>query len=243
MNNVKPHILIVDDDPFLQAYLELNLANMEYRVKQLAEGEAIENELKKNRVDLVVLDVMLPGRDGFYWLNWLHSRYPHIDVLMMSSKNSDNDRVRGFELGATDYLSKPFHIKEFLVRVSNILQRHTNTPSVFAEHRVSKVKFGNFLFNISLNTLIKGNDAIKLTRCEAELLAVLCQHAREVVTRDQLAKALNGQDLSPLDRRIDVHINRLRNKIEDNPSEPVFIRTVWGKGYKFDPQFAEAVNS
>lgn len=243
MNNDNPHILIVDDDPILQAYLEINLVKMKYRVTRISGGEEIENVLRKHRIDLIILDVMLTGRDGFYWLEWLHSQHPQIDVLVLSAKKSDKDRVHGLELGAADYLSKPFHIKEFMIRVSNILRRQANRPTIFTGNRQANVRFGEYQFNIRLNTLIKGNEAVKLTRCETELLAVLCQHEYQVVTRDQLARALNGQVHSPLDRRIDVHINRLRNKIEDNPSKPAFIRTVWGKGYKFYPPTPHVLNS
>ena len=232
MNSPSYHILVVDDDPILQSYLEINLTQQNYKVTQLSKGEEIETVLQQHTIDLIILDVMLPGNNGFYWLAWLRSQHPTMDILMLSVKKSDNNRVQGLELGAVDYLPKPFHIKELLIRIENILQRSPNRLQD-SNNKNTVFKFGEFQFDSRTNTLTKRNQSLKLTPCEAELLAVLYQHQDEIVTRDQLAQALTGHDHSPLDRRIDVHINRLRNKIEEDPSSPVFIRTVWGKGYQF----------
>jgi DNA-binding response OmpR family regulator len=232
MNSPSYHILVVDDDPILQSYIEINLTQRNHHVSQLSEGEEIETVLQQHTIDLIILDVLLPGKDGFYWLEWLHSQYPAMDILILSAKKSDNDRVQGLELGALDYLPKPFHIKELLIRIENILQRSPNRLKNSNNSNIV-VKFGEFQFDSHTNTLTKRNQSLRLTPCEAELLAVLYQHQDQIVTRDQLAQALTGHDHSPLDRRIDVHISRLRNKIEEDPSSPVFIRTVWGKGYQF----------
>ncbi len=232
MKSPSYHILVVDDDPILQSYLEINLTQRNYKVTQLNKGEEIEAVLPQHTIDLIVLDLMLPGEDGFYWLERLRSEYPSMDILILSAKKSDNDRVQGLELGAVDYLPKPFHMKELLIRIENILQRSPNRQQDSNKSN-TVFKFGEFQFDTRLNTLTKRNQSLKLTPCEAELLAVLCQHRDEIVTRDLLAQALTGHDHSPLDRRIDVHINHLRNKIEEDPSSPVFIRTVWGKGYQF----------
>ena len=226
------HILVVDDDPILQSYLKINLAQQGYNIIQIRKGEEITKVLKKYSIDLIILDVMLKGKDGFYWLKWLQSHYPQIDILMLSARNSDDDRIQGLEWGAVDYVQKPFNMKELMLRTSNILGCNRNAQQS-PKHKKTVIYFGEYHFDVQLNTLSKHGKVLNLTHCEAELLAVLCQHQDQIVTRDQLAQALNGKDHSPLDRRIDVHINRLRNKIEADPSSPTFIRTAWGKGYQF----------
>jgi len=230
------HILVIDDDLILQSYLEINLTKEGHKVSQLTQGEETNKVLQQQTIDLIILDVMLTGRDGFYWLEWLHLHHPEIDILMLTAKSNDKDRIQGLELGALDYLPKPFHIKELIIRVANILQRSPSNPHKLNKRKIDKkitIEFGKYHFDTQLNSLSKQGNLLNLTHCEAELLSVLCQHPDQIVTRDQLSQALSGQDHSPLDRRIDVHINRLRNKIEETPSSPIYIRTVWGKGYQF----------
>lgn len=232
INTLTPHILIVDDDLILQSYLKIKFSQQGYKITQATQGEDIGSILKTHTIHIIILDVILTGKDGVYWLKWLKLYHSDMSILMLTSQNSSDDRVHALELGALDYLSKPFHIKELLIRIENIL-KHSPSLQLSSKKRKASIKFGDYIFDIKLNTLTKLGRHIKLTHCETELLAVLCQHPDKVVTRDQLAQALSGKDHLPLDRRIDVHINRLRNKIETKSSSPLFIRTVWGKGYQF----------
>lgn len=226
MDKSSYHLLLVDDDPILQSYLSINLTQQGFNLIQLTQGESIESILQEHAIDLVILDVMLTGKDGFYWLEWLHSNYPHIETLMLTAKTDENDRVHGLELGAMDYLSKPFNIKELQIRIENILMRRPKKVNTI-------VKFGRFSFNTQIKTLSKQKKALKLTHYESELLAAFCQHKDKILSRNLLSQTLNGKDYSPFDRRIDVHVNRLRNKIEEDPSSPQYIQTVRGKGYRF----------
>ncbi len=219
------HILIVDDDPILQAFLKDYLLQHHYQISFSKEGESLEALLKQSPIDLIILDILLPGKDGFYWLSWLQKHHPAIKVIMLSVKNQDDDRIQGLESGALDYLAKPFNPRELLARINNLLQ----TTSAQNTH----ITFGEFKFDLQKQQLIKDQQDIKLTHTELVLLTYLCKHSEQLITRDDLSHALRGDTHHPLDRSIDVHINRLRGKIESNPSSPQFIRTIWGKGYQF----------
>ena len=227
--NKAPHLLIVDDDPVLQAFLEDYLSQNYFQISFAKAGEELEPLLSKQSVDLIVLDILLPGKDGFHWLNWLHQHFPSIKVIMLSVKGQDDDRIQGLESGAHDFLSKPFNPRELLARINNLLL----SVSSKAPSELSLLQFGEFIFDINNHCLTKNNVNIRLTNAELVFLSCLCKTPREVVTRDELSYALRGDIHNPLDRSIDVHINRLRGKIEADPASPDYIRTVWGKGYLF----------
>ncbi|MEE9303481.1 MAG: response regulator [Thiotrichaceae bacterium] len=218
-------ILIVDDDPVLQVFLEDYLLQQGYEASFCEAGENLEKFLKKKTVDLIILDILLPGKDGFYWLDWLHHNHPAIKVFMLSVKDQDNDRIQSLESGAHDYLVKPFNPRELLARINNLLQSSSGMENA--------ITFGNFYFDIECQCLTHHQQVIKLTNTELVLLTQLCKKTEQIVTRDDLSQALRGDTHHPLDRSIDVHINRLRGKIEKDPSSPQYIRTVWGKGYLF----------
>ncbi len=219
------HILIVDDDPILQAFLKELLATYNYRVTAIKEGEMLEKITDWTAYSLVILDVLLPGKDGFYWIDWLNKIAPGVKVLMLSVRGEVDDRILGLESGANDYLPKPFDQRELLARINSLMQ-----PSRLEEELIH---FGDFCFNIQNLSLTKNKQLIKLTTSEAELLYFFCTHRFITVKRDQLSRALHGTSLNPLDRKIDVHICNLRQKLENNPANPKYIRTVWGKGYRF----------
>ncbi len=219
------HILIVDDDPLLQSFLEDYLSQHNYNVTFCKQGENMESLLQTTPADLVILDILLPGKDGFYWLDWLKNNHPAVKVIMLSVKNQDIDKIQGLESGAQDYLCKPFNPRELLARINNLLQ-HTSVSS-------SVISFGAFRFDTAKKVLTKDDKIIKLTNAELVFLSYLCKKHNQLVTRDDLSHALRGSTHNPLDRSIDVHINRLRGKIENDPSTPRYIRTIWGKGYLF----------
>ena len=224
-NNIrKAHrIIVVDDDPILQVFLEDYLSQNGYHVSFASAGEDLQLLLEKRSVDLIILDILLPGKDGFYWLDWLHRNHAATKVIMLSVKDKDKDCIQGLESGAHDYLVKPFNPRELLARINNLLP----PPQALA------LEFGKFRFEHENQLLTKDEQIIKLTNTELVLLICLTKKPKQVVTRDELAYALRGDTHNPLDRSIDVHINRLRGKIEDDPATPYFIRTVWGKGYLF----------
>jgi len=223
--NKAHHVLIVDDDPVLRAFLEDYLSQSNYQISFAEAGEELEHLLTKQAVDLIILDILLPGKDGFHWLNWLHQYHPNIKVIILSVKDQDDDRIQGLESGAHDFLSKPFNPRELLARINNLL------PSPLSQ--LSSLQFGDFIFDLDNQCLTKNQENINLTNAELVFLLCLCNKPKEVVTRDELSYALRGDTHNPLDRSIDVHINRLRGKLEDDPASPHYIRTVWGKGYLF----------
>lgn len=220
-------LLIVDDDPILQSTLQDYLSQKDFSVDGILTGEELKGFLRNQDVDLVLLDIILPGKDGYYWLKWLQNNYPDIPVLMLSSKTHTDDKVEALEMGANDYIAKPADPREILARVNNILKLRSKTNTA------TKVKFGSFVFDIERCKLFCDNKAIRLTTTEAQLLKVFCKNPNETLSRDYLTFKLRGNQHNPYDRSIDVHINRLRNKIEPNPSDPIYLLTTWGKGYRF----------
>lgn len=227
--NKVPRLLIVDDDPVLQAFLEDYLSQNNYQISFVEAGEELEPLLSKQSVDLVILDILLPGKDGFHWLNWLYQNFPNTKVIMLSVKGQDDDRIHALESGAHDFLSKPFNPRELLARINNLLPSVSNKTS----DELPLFQFGEFSFDMNNQCLTKNKANINLTNAEFIFLSCLCKTPRKVVTRDELSYAHRGDIHNPLDRSIDVHINRLRGKIEADPASPNYIRTVWGKGYLF----------
>jgi DNA-binding response OmpR family regulator len=224
-NNHAYRILLVDDDVLLQNLLVEYLSTHGFLVNTLSNGEDIGQVLNTYPLDLVALDIVMPGKDGLYWLEWLKKHYPHIPVLILSARNSAKDRLRGLELGATDYLIKPFHPKELLIRVKNTLNRYVQMED-------QPVKIGEQLFDPTLEILIQDNSLVKLTSLETRLLVLLCQHAGQVLSRDAISYALHGSEHHPMNRSIDMQMNRLRKKLGDTPQSPKHIHTVWRKGYR-----------
>ena len=226
-NNSLQRLLIVDDDSVLQTFLQDYLTQYDFEIFSLLTGEEIEDFLKKEAVDLILLDVILPGENGYHWLKWLREHHSDIPVLMLSVKGECDDRVYGLEMGARDYLAKPADPRELLATINNILN-----CNVGANHQ-SSVEFGDFVFEIERCNLSRGDEYIRLTTTEAQLLKLFCTNINKTLSRDELTLSLRGNQHNPYDRSIDVHINRLRNKIEESPAEPRYLLTTWGKGYRF----------
>jgi DNA-binding response OmpR family regulator len=225
INKKTHHILIIDDDPVIQVFLKEYFSHQGYKTSFSNSGENLKLILNSCSVSLIILDVVLPGKDGIYWLGWLNCNYPEIKVMMLSVKGEDDDRIKCLESGAHDYLVKPFNSRELLARINNLLRE--------SSAQINLIEFGEFVFDIDRLCLTKDKQVIKLTNTELIFLKCLCDKSEQIVSRDDLSQALRGDTHNPLDRSIDVHINRLRGKIEDDPSAPQFIRTVWGKGYQF----------
>jgi DNA-binding response OmpR family regulator len=221
-------LLVVEDDEILLGFLDKYLSKNNYETKCLSEGGELPSILEKQRYHLVILDLMLPGKNGIYWLKWLRRYHPYIPVIIISSKSNEDDRLFGLENGAHDYIIKPFREGELLIRMENVLR------SMPYFHRPkSVVKIGDITLDMDKNSVFREGDEVKLTVLEASILKLLYLNAGATLTRDDITEQIRGAKHHPLDRSIDIHINKLRKKIEENPSNPAFIRTIRGKGYSF----------
>lgn len=221
-------ILLVDDDEVLQQLLQEFLTHQGYIVSVLTRGEEIAEFLSLNIIDVVVMDILLPGESGLHWLAWVKKNYNLLPVLVLSSQKAVDDRIAGLKLGADDYLIKPFHMTELLLRLKTIL-RNKRPPEVKPNSSYT------YCFDPEHALFFRDGKTIKLTTTETRLMRFLFDHAGKIVTRDEISEALRGNSHHPLDRSIDVHMNRLRKKIEDKPNLPKYLNTVWGKGYRFLP--------
>jgi len=226
-------LLVVDDDPGIRDLLCRYLGEQGFRVAAVEDGSAMDAWLTENTADLVILDLMLPGEDGLSLARRLRSDH-QLPIVMISARGEEVDRIVGLEVGADDYLPKPFNPRELLARVRAVLRR--NSPIVGADTSgATKNVFGPFRLEPEKRALYQDTTQVDLSRAEFELLAVLVDHPNRVLSRDFIMECLGGNDRDPFDRSIDVRVTRLRHKIEGNPAKPEFIRTVWGIGYQFTP--------
>jgi two-component system, OmpR family, phosphate regulon response regulator OmpR len=222
-------ILIVDDDDRLAEMLGSYLRSRGFEVEHRGDGASGLRALETGRFDMVVLDVMLPDFDGLEVLRRLRAR-SDVPVLMLTARGEDMDRIVGLELGADDYLPKPFNPREVVARLSAVLRRGRVTPE---PSRGDVLRFGRLEIDRAAHEARIGGVACVLTAHQFELLRVLAERAGRVQTREQLMQAVRGEDLEEFDRSIDVHISRIRAAIEDDPKHPRRIRTVRAVGYVF----------
>jgi DNA-binding response OmpR family regulator len=225
-------LLVVDDDPEIRELTQQYLSQQGFTVHCVDSGEAMDAFLARESVDLIVLDLMLPGEHGLAIARRLKNE-KHIPIVMVSAQGDDIDRIVGLEVGADDYLAKPFNPRELLARIRAVLRRAGSSSS--GEAAEGRIHFGDFELDISSHRLSRNGEAVALTSGEFDLLSILVSHPNKVLDRDRLLDLLTGAERSPFDRSIDVRVTRLRGKIEKDPSSPVFIKTVWGKGYMFCP--------
>lgn len=232
MDERKVHILVVDDDAGLRDLLADYLAGQGYAVGAVADGAGMEAYLAERPADLVILDLMLPGEDGLSLARRLRVR-GNLPIIMLSARGEEIDRIVGLEVGADDYLAKPFNPRELLARIRAVLRRRgqAKEPVPPASYR-----FGPFRFDPERRRLVRGGEEVALTSGEFALLRIFVEHANRVLSRDQLMDLIKGFERDPFDRSIDVRVTRLRRKIEADPAEPRYIRTVWGQGYLFSPE-------
>ena len=231
-------LLVVDDDQGIRDLLCRYLAQQGFRVDAVADGPAMDVWLADHKPDLVILDLMLPGEDGLSLARRLRSDQK-VPIIMISARGEDVDRIVGLEVGADDYLAKPFNPRELLARVRAVLRRNDNQPDS-EKRELVEFTFGPFCFNPEQRTLFRDNQEIELSRAELELLNVFVRHPNRVLSRDLIMELLAGNERDPFDRSIDVRVTRLRHKIEDDPTHPRYIRTVWGVGYQFNSKPAES---
>jgi len=229
------HILVVDDDPGLRELLQRYLAEQGYQVDTVADGAAMEQHLAAHEADLVILDLMLPGEDGLTLARKLRARGGPA-IIMLSARGEDIDRIIGLEVGADDYLAKPFNPRELLARIRAVLRRREGNGTHVEDSARDIFRFGPFSLDPHARTLSRGGTDIPLTAGEFNLLRIFVEHPNRVLSRDSLMDLIKGYERTPFDRSIDVRVTRLRRKIEDDPAAPVYVRTIWGEGYLFAPQ-------
>jgi two-component system phosphate regulon response regulator OmpR len=227
-------ILIVDDDAQLRSLLNRYLAQEGFAVFGVADGGAMDRWLTQNQADLIILDLMLPGEDGLSLARRL-SKNSQIPIIMVSARGEDIDRIVGLEVGADDYLPKPFNPRELLARIRAVLRRRQGGAAA-QEAESAAIAFGPYRLDKQRRELTCDGKAVTLTSGELNLLQVFAERPNRVLDRDQLLDLLKGYERSPFDRSIDVQVARLRAKIEPDTKRPQYIRTVWGKGYMFTPQ-------
>ena len=227
-------IYVTDDDPGIRDLLAEYLGAQGYQVQTAADGEALDSLLRQKLPDLLVLDWMMPGEDGLSIARRLRATPGFPPIIMLSAKGEDIDRIIGLEVGADDYLPKPFNPRELLARIRAVLRRQSTPQEATSNTRA--VKFGPFVVNLDARTLSRDGSEIILTGGEYELLEIFVTHANRALSRDWLMDQLRGFERDPFDRSIDVRVNRLRKKIEDDPAHPAYIRTQRGQGYMFMPQ-------
>ena len=229
-----PHILIVDDDREIRDLLARFLVKHGYRATVAADGREMKRALSDWAIDLIVLDLMLPGEDGLTLCRKLRAD-SSIPIIMLTAMGEETDRIIGLEMGADDYLPKPFNPRELLARIKAVLRRG-NTPWDRGEGG-SRLGFAGWRFDLETRELLSADGVmVQLSGGEFELLAVLATHPQHVLSRDQLLDMARGREAQPFDRSIDVQVSRLRRKIEDDPANPILIKTVRGGGYVFTPK-------
>ena len=232
MDSEGAKLLVVDDDPEIRELAQAYLSQQGFEVDGVDSGEAMDAYLESNEVDLIILDLMLPGEHGLSVARRLKSE-SDIPIIIVSAQGEDIDRIVGLEVGADDYIGKPFNPRELLARVRAVLRRAQRTAQ--APSGDNRVRFGSFELDLSAHQLTSDGKTVPLTSGEFDLLAILVAHPNKVLDRDRILDLLTGAERSPFDRSIDVRVTRLRAKIEPDPSTPVFIKTIWGKGYMFCP--------
>ena len=225
-------LLVVDDDPEIRELTEAYLYQQGFEVACVDSGEAMDAYLQEHSVDLIILDLMLPGEHGLSIARRLKND-GDVPIVIVSAQGDDIDRIVGLEVGADDYLAKPFNPRELLARIRAVLRRARASNS--EDSPQTKMVGGRLELDMASHQRFKDGTVLPLTSGEFDLLAILIEHPNKVLDRDRILDLLTGAERSPFDRSIDVRVTRLRGKIEPDPSVPVFIKTIWGKGYMFCP--------
>jgi two-component system phosphate regulon response regulator OmpR len=229
-------ILVVDDDARLRDLLRRYLTEQGFAVVTAENAQAMNKLWMRERFDLLVLDLMLPGEDGLSICRRLRGGGDKTPIIMLTAKGEDTDRIVGLEMGADDYLPKPFNPRELVARIGAVLRRKgpdeapgspSETPQNFA--------FGEFILDLGTRTLRRNGEVVPLTTGEFSVLKVFARHARQPLSREKLMSLARGREYEVFDRSLDVQISRLRKLIEPDPANPFYIQTVWGLGYVFIP--------
>jgi two-component system, OmpR family, response regulator len=226
------HILIVDDDAEIRSLLSQYLVKNGLRVTAVAEGRGMWQALEAGRVDLIVLDLMMPGDDGLTLCRNLRAKSVDTPVIMLTARGEETDRIVGLEMGADDYLAKPFSPRELLARIKAILRRARSLPENLRADNTRQLRFADWVLDTVQRQLVSAAGVVTpLSGAEYRLLRIFLGHPNRVLNRDQLVDLTQGKEADPLDRSIDVQVSRLRQRLGDDPREPRLIKTVRGEGY------------
>lgn len=239
MGQETPKILVVDDDMRLRSLLERYLVEQGYQVRSAANSEQMERLLERENFHIMVLDLMLPGEDGLSICRRLRQDNNNIPIVMLTAKGEEVDRIIGLEMGADDYLPKPFNPRELQARIKAVLRRHTTEAPGAPSREEQVVQFAQYSLNLGTREMTNNGEPMSLTSGEFAVLKALVTHPREPLSRDKLMNLARGRDYSALERSIDVQVSRLRRMLEEDPTSPRYIQTVWGLGYVFVPDGAE----
>lgn len=229
-------ILVVDDDVRLRGLLQRFLEEQGFYVKGVADAEQMDKALSRELFSLIVLDLMLPGEDGLSICKRLRQRGDDVPIIMLTAKGDDNERIEGLQLGADDYLAKPFNPQELDARIRAVLRRRVRDLPGAPSRDQEEISFGPWTLNLGTRILSRDGKEVGLTTGEFAVLKALAQHQREPLTRDKLMNLARGREWSAMERSIDVQVSRLRRLIEEDPSRPRYLQTVWGVGYVFVPE-------
>ncbi|MDQ5944772.1 MAG: two-component system, OmpR family, phosphate regulon response regulator OmpR [Pseudomonadota bacterium] len=232
-------ILVVDDDLRLRELLIRYLGEQGFAVKGAENGGVMDKSLMRESFDLIVLDLMMPGEDGLSICRRLRAAEPQQAIIMLTAKGDEIDRIVGLEMGADDYLPKPFNPRELLARIQAVLRRRGGSAPGAPATEEKVVGFANIEVDLAARTLKRDDEHLPLTTGEFAVLKVMLQHPRQPLSRDRLKTLARGREQGPFDRAIDVQVSRLRKLIEPDPANPRYIQTVWGFGYVFIPDGKE----
>lgn len=235
MSEHNQHILVVDDDVRLRDLLSRYLGEQGFDVKVAADGHQMDKLRAREHFHLIVLDLMMPGEDGLSICRRLRGQGDHTPIVMLTAKGDEIDRIVGLEMGADDYLPKPFNPRELLARMQAVLRRQGNKPPGAPENEAEIVRFGQIEVDLATRTLKRNDELQPLTTGEFAVLKVLLRHPSQPMSRDKLMTLARGREQGPFDRAIDVQVSRLRKLIEADPAQPRYLQTVWGFGYVFIP--------
>ena len=229
------HILVVDDQKEICDVVQEYLTGEGYRVSTANDGNGMRRVLGQSHVDLVILDLMLPGEDGLTLARGLRDE-SGIGIIILTGRGETVDRIIGLEMGADDYLPKPFHLRELLARVKSVLRRVQSRTGEPGQTARSHAQFAGWNLDLSSRELMSpGGEEVRLTTGEFDLLAAFVNNPNQVLSRDRLLDLARNREAGPFDRTIDVQVGRLRRKLEEDPQNPTLIKTVRGSGYIFTP--------
>ena len=232
-------IIVVDDDARIRDLLRRYLTQEGFEVSIAEDGKALNRLLLRESADLIVLDLMMPGEDGLSICRRLRAANDRTPIIMLTAKSEDVDRIIGLEVGADDYLGKPFNPRELLARIHAVLRRRPQPEAPGAPSSENEVvNFGPFCLDLGTRVLLKNNEEQPLTTGEFAMLKALVRHPRQPLSREKLALLARGREFEPFDRSLDVQVSRLRKLVEEDAANPRYIQTVWGVGYVFVPDGA-----
>lgn len=236
MSERTPQLLVVDDDPRLRDLLRRYLGENGFQVFVADNGVTMNRLWLRERFDALILDLMMPGEDGLQILRRLREQKDTTPIIMLTARGEDVDRIVGLEMGADDYIPKPFNPRELLARIHAVLRRRPAADAPGAPSMTDEVvKFGEFELDLGTRVLRKNGEPVPLTTGEFAVLKAFARHPKQPLSRDKLMEIARGREYEAFDRLLDVQVSRLRKMIEPDPSKPRFLQTVWGVGYVFIP--------